>query len=105
MKRVILETPYAGDVEINTKYARKCMLDSLKRGEAPLLSHLLYTQVLDDMTPEERKQGIAAGLVWGNVADVTVVYSDYGISKGMEYGIEDALKNGRPVEYRKLFTS
>jgi hypothetical protein len=50
MKKVIIESPFAGDVKKNIEYARKCMRDSLLRGEAPLASHLLYTQdgILDD---------------------------------------------------------
>ena len=64
MKRVILESPYAGDIQRNIKYARECLKDSIKRGEAPIASHLLYTQVLDDNIPEERQHGIDAGLAW-----------------------------------------
>src|SRR5690606_24498929 len=45
---VIIESPYSGDVERNTEYARSCLLDSLRRGEAPIASHLLHTQVLED---------------------------------------------------------
>ena len=40
MKLVILESPYAGDVEANVEYARACVRDSLSRGEAPIASHL-----------------------------------------------------------------
>ena len=106
MKRVILESPYAGDIIRNTNYARACLRDCLLRGEAPIVSHLLYTQpgVLDDQVQEERKLGIDAGLAWGKVAEATVVYTDYGISDGMRYGIEKAKKEGRLVEYRKIFT-
>ena len=53
MSKVILESPYAGDVERNIEYAKLCMKHSLTMGEAPLLSHLLYTQVLDDTIPIE----------------------------------------------------
>lgn len=104
MERVILESPYAGDVERNEKYARLCLRDSLLRGEAPIASHLLYTQpgVLDDKNPEERALGIEAGLAWGTFAVKTVVYEDYGISKGMEYGIARAKKEKRPIVYRKI---
>ena len=107
MELVILESPYAGDVERNTHYARLCMRDCLKRLESPYASHLLYTQpnVLDDTVPEERALGIEAGLLWGEKAGKTVVYTDYGISRGMEQGIEAANKAGRPIEYRKLFTA
>jgi hypothetical protein len=104
MIKVILESPFAGDVDANVEYARKCMRDCLMRGEAPIASHLLYTQdgVLDDNIPEERALGIDAGLIWGSQADKTVVYTDRGISRGMEYGIANADKAGRPIEYRRL---
>lgn len=104
MKRVIVESPYAGDIELNVRYARACIRDCLIRGEAPFASHLLYTQegVLNDLLPNERQHGIDAGLVWGLAADMTVVYTDLGISKGMEYGIEAAKIQNRPVYYRTL---
>lgn len=101
---VILESPYAGDIAENVTYARACLRDSLLRGEAPIASHLLYTQpgVLCDEVPAERAHGIEAGLAWGRVADATVVYTDRGISRGMRYGIAAAEKAARPVEYRTL---
>lgn len=104
MKRVILESPFAGDVEANIAYARAAMADCLHRGEAPLASHLLYTQpgILDDDVPGERDLGIEAGLIWGAQAEATVVYIDRGISRGMQFGIDRALKEGRPVHRRTL---
>lgn len=106
MKLVILESPYAGDVEANVAYARRALRDSLARGEAPIASHLLYTQpgVLDDDDPKERQWGILAGLAWGRVAQATVLYVDLGISNGMRLGIERALREGRPVERRRIGT-
>lgn len=101
---VLLESPNAGDIEANLTYARKCMHDCFKRGEAPYASHLLYTQkgVLDDNIPEERMLGIEAGLLWGSKSDKTVVYTDLGISSGMEYGIQNAIKAGRMIDYRSI---
>ena len=101
---VVVESPFAGDVERNVRYARAAMKDCLLRGEAPYASHLLYTQenVLDDNIPAEREHGIQAGFAWRQAAQATVVYGDLGISKGMEYGIKDAQKRGCPVEYRSL---
>lgn len=78
------------------------MRDSLLRGESPMLSHLLYTQALDDSDQRERMIGIAAGLAWGRVADATVVYTDRGISSGMRLGIARAASEERPVFYRSL---
>lgn len=104
IRLVILESPYAGDVEANVAYARACLRDCLVRGEAPIASHLLYTQpgVLDDNSPAERSLGIASGLAWGRVAEATVVYVDRGISRGMREGITRAEAEGRPVEFRRL---
>lgn len=104
MRLVILESPFAGDVDRNIEYARRCVRDSLARGEAPIASHLLYTQpgILNDDDPLERKWGIDAGLSWMRVAEASVVYTDLGISRGMEYGIAAAKAAGIPVEYRRL---
>jgi len=104
MKRVILESPFAGEVERNIEYARKCVRHSLSLGEAPIASHLLYTQdgILNDEIAEERKWGIDAGLVWKEVAEGHVFYTDYGISKGMQYAIDYATKNNIEIEYRKI---
>ena len=101
---VLLESPYAGDIDNNVAYARRCMHDCLQRGEAPFASHLLYTQsgVLLDEIPEERNLGIEAGLSWGKAAEKSVVYVDLGITTGMKRGIERAHAEGRPVEYRSL---
>ena len=104
LRLVIVESPYAGNIERNELYARRCLADCFRRGEAPFASHLLYTQpgILDDGDPVERRLGITAGLAWGRVADATVVYTDHGISPGMKQGIERAKCEGRPIEYRNL---
>lgn len=101
---VILESPYAGDVDKNVAYARAAVRDCLARGDAPAASHLLYTQpgILNDDDPAERAAGIDAGLAWGVVAAATVVYPDLGVSRGMAHGIERAYAEGRAVEYRSL---
>ncbi len=106
MRRVIVESPYAGDVERNTAYARAALRDCLLRGESPIASHLLYTQpgVLDDEIPEERQLGIDAGLAWGAEAEATVCYVDFGVSDGMKYGIARAGDEGRGVEQRTIPT-
>ena len=105
IKLVILESPYAGDIEENIKYARDCLRDSLMRGEAPLASHLLYTQagVLNDSDPSERARGIDAGLAWCVHAWASVVYYDRGISEGMRYGIRAAVMQGLWIEPRSLY--
>ena len=105
MRLVIVESPYAGDIDRNVTYARAAMADCLARGEAPIASHLLYTQpgVLRDDVPGERALGINAGLEWGRVADAAVFYTDYGTSAGMEIAMARHVGEGRPVEVRALF--
>jgi hypothetical protein len=110
MRRVIIESPFAGKPGRwhwwhrwrNRAYARRCLKDCLARGEAPFASHLLYPQVLQDGRADERALGIAAGLAWGEVAEATVVYADREISAGMRQGIAAAKAAGRAIEYRSL---
>ncbi len=108
MKLVILESPYAGktqaEIAANVDYARACVRHSLGNGEAPIASHLLYTQpgILNDANPSERQWGIDAGLAWRSVAQASVIYVDRGISKGMEYGIIAAHRAGLPVMVRSV---
>lgn len=104
MKLVILESPYAGDIEANVAYARECVRDSLQRGEAPIASHLLYTQpgILRDDEPLERAWGIKAGLAWREVAQLSVFYTDLGWSTGMRAAYRSAFDKGRPFALRAL---
>jgi hypothetical protein len=109
MRRVVIESPYGSDddqiVERNLRFLRACMRDAIvNHDEAPYASHGLYTQpgVLDDRIPVERERGIQAGFLWRDVADATVVYTNLGITKGMQYGIAHAEGRGIPIEYRVL---
>ena len=123
--RVYIETPYNGtpeEIKRNVNYAQLAMYHSLSLGEAPFLSHLLYTQtpthvgtqfekvtkhgfVRDedsDTFGVGRQEAIDAACAWRLACDKTVVYTDLGITRGMEYGIEHAKKIGNPIEYRSL---
>ena len=104
MRLVIVESPFAGDIETNVAYAKRAVRDCLARGEAPICSHLLFTQkdILKDEVPAERRLGIDAGLAWYAVADAAVVYADYGLSKGMQGGLAYAHDRGVPVEFRTI---
>ena len=99
---VIIESPYMGNVKSNVAYARKCMSDSLLRGESPFASHLLYTQVLDDTKEIERLTGMSRAFHWYRHADLMAVYTDKGISAGMQKGMEVAEQLKIKIEYRKL---
>lgn len=99
--RVIIESPFAGGFQ-NVKYSRRCLRDSLDRGESPFASHLLYTQrtVLDDSKPDERRKGIDAANAWLEVADYVVVYCDLGLTPGMAWGVIKAIEKGKRIKFR-----
>lgn len=105
---VIIETPFkAPSLELmrqNIAFARACVLHSLRLGESPIASHLLYTQpgILADANPEDRALGIRAGLNWYQVADRVVFYLNHGMSTGMIRAEKLAIELGKRKEYRML---
>jgi hypothetical protein len=92
MLRVIIESPYRGDLARNIAYARTAVRHSLDLGEAPFAAHLLYTQpgILDDDLPRERAIGLQAGYEWYHDADLVAFYVDLGWSIGMHKAIKIA---------------
>lgn len=83
MTPVIIESPFAGDVPRNALYATRLCLWALERDLAPIASHLLYTQFLNDSDELQRDLGIRAGLAWRKAADRAVFGVDYGWTHGM----------------------
>ena len=104
MRLTIIESPYAGNVEQNVEYARRAIKHSLSLGEASIASHLLYTQpgILNENNSVERQQGIEAGVAWYRVAELCAVYTDFGISSGMQQGINQAALFNIAIEYRNI---
>lgn len=105
MPIVIIESPYAGDIDENTKYARKCMADCLQRGEAPYASHLLYTQpeVLNDGIPTERELGIMAGFQFKHIPyAITAFYIDLGWTPGMKKALSYCREHGLQYVVRRF---
>lgn len=110
MKRVVIESPLNAVtrelIEDNKLYAKTCVRDSLRRGEAPYASHLFFDQqeILDDMNPEERELGIKAGFAWGEAAEAVVFYVDRGLSPGMLRGFERAMETDADILVRSVIT-
>ncbi len=80
------------------------MRDCLDRGEAPFASHAIYTLpgVLDDLVPEQRERGIAAGFAWRAHAAAVCFYVDLGWSPGMIEAQRVAEREGLASEVRAL---
>ena len=102
MIRTCIESPPAGNFRRNVRYAQLCMLDSLKRGEAPYASHLLYPQVFDDLDEDQRRIGLTAGHEWLKMAELVAFYIDLGMSKGMAMAEGLAFKLEKPTTHRRL---
>lgn len=120
MKIVIVESPFKPSDETvaryrgvysraellrqNLVYARLCLLNALGRGEAPLASHLLYTQVWSE-TDDLREAGIRAGVELYQRADLSALYVDLGVSAGMKHGQSHATLIGVETTRRLLFAT
>ena len=102
MITVCIESPLAGDIETNTAYARACLLYCLQRDVAPFASHLLYTQVLDDQSQDDRTRGMKAGFTMGDQCDQRWVFTDLGISRGMKSAITRAERLRQPIHEKSL---
>lgn len=98
--RVIIESPYAGDIERNVKYLDECIRDSIKRGEFPFASHKMYPGALSEET--ERQQGIETGYAWWEVAAAVIFYVDYGMSSGMKAAWDRCVRLNKPRVMRQL---
>jgi hypothetical protein len=103
---VVIESPYAPTdrytVHDHLVYLRECIFHSLSLGEAPFASHGFYTHYLDDTIPGERQQGIECGYAWMLNADHVAIYTDMGVSKGMQAALKLALESNIPVEFRSI---
>jgi len=103
VRLVILESPWkGGEPGQFLAYAQAAMRDALGRGESPYASHMLWagTGTLNDQKPAQRHLGMTAGFAWIKQAEASVVYADFGISPGMQEGIDRAKAAGIPVEVR-----
>jgi hypothetical protein len=112
VKRVIIESPFGktptgervtnSEMSRNMRYLKRCIKDSLERGEAPFASHGFYPLVLNDAEPEQRTLGIHAGFAWLQAGELVAVYSDHGRTAGMAAGMRAAEELGIVVELRHI---
>lgn len=99
MKIVYICSPYRGDTNKHTIYARRLMERVLREGDAPICPHLYLPQVLDDSNLAEREQALRVGLELLKACDRVAVGNDYGISEGMAAEIELARELGINICY------
>ncbi len=101
VKRIFICSPYsapaAEQVERNVRLARALCKGASQLGCVPFAPHLLYTQILNDRDPGDRRLGISMGLAFLEACDEVWVYDGQGVSEGMRGEIEYARRLGKPV--------
>ena len=98
MKLIYVASPYAGDIEKNTEFAKEACRFVMDEGHAFFAPHLLYPQVLDENNSAERKLGLAMGKEVLGRCDELWVFGEI-ISPGMQAEIELAQEHEVPVKY------
>lgn len=104
-KAVIIESPYSGDINLNKRYLNRCKLWCLERGLSPYASHQMLTDVLDDLNPEQREQGITAGFAFAEAGIQRIFFIDLGWSNGMLKALEHSEQNNLPFTVEKILTT
>ena len=93
---VYIASPLSGDVEQNLQFARQACRYAIAQGVTPFAPHLLYTQMLDDGSPEERQLGIDMGNRMLELCDELWLCGDH-VSPGMAGEKELAERMDVPV--------
>jgi len=74
-KRILVISPYSGNVPRNLSYLQ----------HAPFAPHHVYPIFLDDTDEDQRELGLHMGLAWGECAEEIWIFTDLGESAGMSY--------------------
>lgn len=96
MKKIYVASPYAGDIEKNTEFAKDACRFALEQGHAFFCPHLLYPNVLDEHNPNERQLGLDMGIAMLESCDELWCFGDC-ISHGMMMEISEAEKLNIPT--------
>ena len=99
-RKAYIVSPYAGDVEKNTKDTVRYCRYAVKQGYIPVAAHLIYPQILDDRVPEERAMGLMFGLSLLDMCDEVWIFArrdaegQYILSDGMKKEYAEAAGKG-----------
>ena len=96
MKIIYVASPYAGDIEKNTEFAKTACRFVMNEGHAFFCPHLLYPNILDEQNPEQRQLGLDMGLAMLQSSDELWCFGDH-ISHGMMNEIEEAKRLSLPT--------
>ena len=97
-KIVFICSPYAGDVEANTRRARRFCRFACDQEFVPIAPHLLFPQFLNDDDPHERDLCLSFGNALMSKCDEIWVFGQT-ISTGMKAEIEQARRKNLLFRY------
>lgn len=96
--KVYIVSKYAGDVEHNTAAAISYARFAIEKKRLPVVSHLLYPQILDDSDPEQRELGLLFGqALLAMCEEVWVFGTEH--STGMQAEIHEARKLNKRIRF------
>ena len=97
-KIVFICSPFVGDIEGNTRRAKRYGRFAVIEKAVPIIPHLMYPQFLEENDPDERQLGIDMGLILlGKCQELWVFGSR--ISSGMSAEITKAKRWNIPIRY------
>ena len=96
MKTIYVASPYAGDTQKNTEFAKSACRFVMNEGHAFFCPHLLYPSFLDEHNSEERQLGLDMGIAMLHSCDELWCFGDH-ISLGMMNEIEEAQRLSIPT--------
>lgn len=95
-KIIFVCSPFSGDIENNTKYARLYSKFVIQRGHVPLAPHLLLPQYISEET--DRNLALSMSKTFLSRCDELWAFGK-NITKGMEEEISEAHMQGIEVKY------
>lgn len=98
-RKVYVASKYKGDVDANVKATIGYSRDVIEKGYMPVVSHLMYPQILDDNNPKERELGLLFGLALLRVCDEVWVFGE--VSEGMALEIKEAKRLQKRIKFIK----
>ena len=98
MKLIYVASPYAGDIERNTEFAKDACRFVMNEGHAFFAPHLLYPHVLNQHDSDGRRLGLDMGKEALAHCDELWVFGDT-VSRGMQSEIDAARELGIPIKY------
>lgn len=91
-KIVYICSPLRGDIENNVAKAEEFSIFCYMQGNLPIAPHAIFSRMLNDNIPEERKAGMEMGMQLLGICDELWVFGNT-ITEGMQAEIEWAKKH------------